>query len=305
MLFVRHFQLSFHWLRKIESALTEIGKDGSFHFAGRIWWPQIRAWILFWERTDFRKPSEGTCESWVCSGWEATDLATRWAHGITWGSKTFYESKNKRKDSINFNFNKHWLSSTFFFRITLNFPSFMQLIEHKNRSMCVVAIFVALFGAFTPGNPFLSYGRSEGLRLCGACLIGLLRHRDGPRWFRLGSWLFLFEDAWIPGGPPSSNKSGVKSSHINGLVEAKLRWFHLTKKGPHTVTPFITGCLGLPTVQDCQVMQAVTFLTFESVIPHILSGVKLRRRFRPNEKWPSTKFADWRESPPPKTHVVS
>ena len=48
--------------------------------------------------------------------------------------------------------------------------------------------------------------------------------------------------------------------------------FHLTKKGPHTVTPFITGCLGLPAVQDCQVMQAVTFLAFE--------------------KWPSTKFAD-------------
>lgn len=192
MLFVRHFQLSFHWLRKIESALTEIGKDGSFHFAGRIWWPQIRAWILslgWGERTDFRKPSEGTCESWVCSGWEAPDLATSWAHGITWGSKTFYESKNKRKDSINFNFNKHWLSSTFFFRITLKFPSFMKLMSTKT-GQCVCFSWARwdsfchfccpFWSLHTLENPSWP---GEGLRLCGACLIGLLRHRS--RWTQM------------------------------------------------------------------------------------------------------------------------
>lgn len=95
-------------------------------------------------------------------------------------------------------------------------------------------------------------------------------------------------------GPPSSN-TWSEISHINGLVEGKHGVISPYKIGaPYSFYNWLFG----PTYSTRLPGDASRDLFILRVsYPHILSGVKLWRRFCPNEKWPSTKFADWRESP--------
>ena len=116
--------------------------------------------------------------------------------------------KAKIKDSINFNLDKHWLSSTFFFRITFNFPSFMKLMNTKT-GQCVCFSWTRWDSCCHFCCPFWSLHTWKSLpdlvRDCACVVHASLGFWDivmDPDGLDLDPGFFYLEDAWILGGPP-------------------------------------------------------------------------------------------------------